>query len=523
VDGAALACLTLVTVLVAWWRVDFSVPPFEDAAILMRYSAHVAEGHGVVWNIGEPPVDGATDFLFMLLVALTHRAGLSLETSVRVLTASAHFLTVVAIYLGLRRVQGAGVVPSCLSAVYVAVGPGLSLVAAYFGTPVFVLSVVITALLAQMIMLRPADGSGRLSVWFALSSLVTGLIRPEGVLISLFILAGLGSVLPAQRSRAVVSRFLVVFLPLGGAYFAWRWQYFGYPLPNPFYKKGFGVPPIAALRSSVEHGLRFTGVFLPFFALCLTDPRQFRRGVALLLPIAGTIGMWAVLSDEMNFAGRFQYPALALAALAWFPIAEPWLRRIDAALTTRASRSAAMLAVLLLFAVVLERHVIASSATSRADGPYAVAKVLRPFADRGYTIATTEAGLLPLYSQWRAVDTWGLNDPWIAHHGEITDAYLRQQRPDVVMWHGYFSPAQALAPHLAPTPWSSHVNVVRGFVERDGYTLIAVFGVAPDDTHYYYVRTDLPDADAITRAIRAVDYRWSDGRPTRNYAQAGSR
>ncbi|HET7142495.1 MAG TPA: hypothetical protein VFI68_00630, partial [Anaerolineales bacterium] len=49
--------------------VDFSIPPFEDAAMLMRYSQHLAQGHGVTWNIGEHPVDGATDFLFMVLSA----------------------------------------------------------------------------------------------------------------------------------------------------------------------------------------------------------------------------------------------------------------------------------------------------------------------------------------------------------------------------------------------------------------------------------------------------------------------
>jgi len=242
VDAAALACLTLLTALFAWWRVDFSVPPFEDAAILMRYSAHVAAGHGVVWNIGEPPVDGATDFLFMLLVALTHRAGLSLEASVRTLTAGAHLLSVGAIYLGLRRVQGAGLAPSLFSAAYLAVGPGLFLVAAYFGTPVFVLSVVVTALLAQMMLRQPEGPAGRLPIWFALSSLVTGLIRPEGVLISLFILGGLGLALPPARLRAVVTTFLAVFVPLGGAYFAWRWQYFGYPLPNPFHSGGRSTP-----------------------------------------------------------------------------------------------------------------------------------------------------------------------------------------------------------------------------------------------------------------------------------------
>ena len=49
--------------------IDFNIPPFEDAAMLMRYSQHLAGGHGIVWNIGEKPVDGATDFLFMAAAA----------------------------------------------------------------------------------------------------------------------------------------------------------------------------------------------------------------------------------------------------------------------------------------------------------------------------------------------------------------------------------------------------------------------------------------------------------------------
>ncbi|MFT6399365.1 MAG: hypothetical protein ACJAYU_004130, partial [Bradymonadia bacterium] len=29
--------------------------PSEDAAMLMRYSEHLAAGHGIVWNPGEAP------------------------------------------------------------------------------------------------------------------------------------------------------------------------------------------------------------------------------------------------------------------------------------------------------------------------------------------------------------------------------------------------------------------------------------------------------------------------------------
>ena len=32
--------------------------------MLLRYAEHLAAGHGIVWNLGDPPVDGATDFLY---------------------------------------------------------------------------------------------------------------------------------------------------------------------------------------------------------------------------------------------------------------------------------------------------------------------------------------------------------------------------------------------------------------------------------------------------------------------------
>ena len=62
--------LMVCTLFYAARFVDFSIPPFEDAAMLMRYAQHLAGGHGIVWNISEHPVDGATDFLFMVVSAL---------------------------------------------------------------------------------------------------------------------------------------------------------------------------------------------------------------------------------------------------------------------------------------------------------------------------------------------------------------------------------------------------------------------------------------------------------------------
>src|SRR5690606_8691438 len=48
----------------------------DDAWISARYAWHLAEGHGLVYNAGEPPVEGYTNLLWVLWLALVHTLGL---------------------------------------------------------------------------------------------------------------------------------------------------------------------------------------------------------------------------------------------------------------------------------------------------------------------------------------------------------------------------------------------------------------------------------------------------------------
>ena len=50
---------------------------FEDAMISMRYARHLADGHGLVWNIGEAPIEGFTNLLWVLWMSVAHKLGLS--------------------------------------------------------------------------------------------------------------------------------------------------------------------------------------------------------------------------------------------------------------------------------------------------------------------------------------------------------------------------------------------------------------------------------------------------------------
>ncbi|NIM07365.1 MAG: hypothetical protein GTN69_09795, partial [Armatimonadetes bacterium] len=116
--------------------------------MLLRYSQHLAEGHGIVWNVGEEPLDGATDFLFMVVVAGLAKLGLGLEAAARGVTLASHILTVLIVYLAINRLGPAGRWAAALSAAYLALGPGKGYIAACFGTPFFALFASITWYLA---------------------------------------------------------------------------------------------------------------------------------------------------------------------------------------------------------------------------------------------------------------------------------------------------------------------------------------------------------------------------------------
>ena len=48
---------------------------FDDALISMRYARNLVEGHGLVWNPGGPPVEGYTNLLWTLWMAVLHLPG----------------------------------------------------------------------------------------------------------------------------------------------------------------------------------------------------------------------------------------------------------------------------------------------------------------------------------------------------------------------------------------------------------------------------------------------------------------
>jgi hypothetical protein len=482
----------------------------------MRYARNLAAGHGIVWNVGEPPVDGATDFLFMVMLAGLHAGGLSLEAAVRGLDLLAHALTVVVVYAGARRLFAASRVAALVSAAFVAAGPALAYAAACFGTPLFALAVAVAWCAAAR---AARDGSGGAAVAFAAAALVLGLARPEGALLAVFMLLAVLYARGAAGSAATVRAFAAVFGGLGLAYFVWRWWYFGHPLPTPFYKKGGGALHWDTLRKSFRNVFDLTFPFLLAWPVGLAFSRTRRQVMFSLIPVVSFAAIWILLSDETNYLKRFRYPIVPIVLMSWPPL----LDGVRARLSRPALRVAGA-AALAAASALLVRHYRAFAPPPRPRaGLQDMAEMLRGFGAGRYAIAVTESGLLPLYSEWRAVDAWGLNDTWIARHGGITEDYLDRYRPEVVMFHAYYSPLEPPSPRAAPSglgpAWFRMCRTLQAYAERHGYRLAAAFGREPSHVHAYYVRPGFPDSDAIVAAIRGFDYVWyQDGERSINFA-----
>jgi hypothetical protein len=510
--------LTLVMAASAMWAVLFyfqgDLHPFEDAAMLLRYSEHVASGQGIIWNPGGAPVDGATDFLFMMMVAGLSRLGLDVMGAARLLTLCAHAVTIAYVYrMHILRPSGTAVAAG-LSALVVATGPGLHYCEALFGTTVFALAGLVTY--RHFLRMIEDDARTATATGFALAGIVTGLVRPEGVFLVAGMVASLLWHLRGAVRRVLVQRVLILFCLPGLVYFGWHWLYFGHPLPNPFYVKGGGSLYPSSLRASFMGVVKMGSVLLPFMAWAAWKRDSRRKTLLLYAPIFLFAVAWILMSNAMNYCHRFQYILMPIMWVAWLPVVEGMRPGFSL-------RGRWLTVGLPLGASVLLFHYLAYASQPRTlpDGKVDLGKALSRWEGKGYSMAITEAGNLPFFSRWRAVDAWGLNDAHIAHRGRVDAGYLDAYRPALLMIHDYWSPG---AEKLRPDPaWAEMTDSLEEYADGRGYELVASWGRHSQSTLLYYLRKDLPDFDTLCVLISNFPFYWTeDGDLAENFLKCES-
>ena len=499
--------------------------PSEDASILFRYSENVASGHGIVYNPGGPTVDGATDMLFMLALAGLNSLGIRVELAAALVNALSLGAIVFLLYLSWRRWAGVVVGWALLPVAVILVGPVWQYGQLGYGTPTFAAACTMVAVLSEVSSRHP---SRRNLLVLGLFVGIAGLVRPEG-----FILAPL--VIAAQAFRTRSWRLLLVpgaiWLPIVAAFVGWRALYFGYPFPNPFYKKGGGTLHLVALVTMAMFVAQAGLPLVAGLATGLAVPASRRRAVSLAAVLVGWGAAWLLMSDEMNVFYRFQYSVLPVLLVLCAPLYREMrqglmrtsviLTRVSLAFLLTATTAGVGYTAQTFLRPAVKSFIGQVSNPERARQESRVVQVAEVLSANTTgarrTVASTEAGYVAWKSGWTVTDLWGLNDKAIAHHGYMDVAQLTELSPEVIFAHVPTGNRQvssvATASSFLPG-WTDMTEPLLCFAHRQGYVLLGQWG--DSDSLVVLGRPDIPDLKSLQAQFATVEVSGA-----RNSASAG--
>lgn len=92
----------------------------EDAFISFRFAKNLTSGKGLIWNVGEPPVEGYTNFLWILLCVAGLFARLDVALFSQYLGVAASLATLAYVFLFCRRLLGLGPYMSLIPCAFLA-------------------------------------------------------------------------------------------------------------------------------------------------------------------------------------------------------------------------------------------------------------------------------------------------------------------------------------------------------------------------------------------------------------------
>ncbi|MBI2724509.1 MAG: hypothetical protein HYX50_05550 [Chloroflexi bacterium] len=396
----------------------------DDSYITLRYSRNLADGVGPVWNPGQR-VEGYTDFLWMAVLAGMNRIGMDL-VSASLLLSYASMLAMMLIVWRIWRIwseeqpESAFANPAVLAAALLAIGLNDAVVFwGFSGLETPLASTLLTALLwAWMV-----ESRRRSFPWSALIAVAAAMTRPE-----LLFMAGVAFAFTAydawtERDARNTRRLLLwgaMFAVLYGAYFAWRFGYYGYFFPNTYYAK------VGSNIDFISRGLTYVRMngasylFLPFLlgaaVLLFGVAARLRRDAAFIV-VALAVWVAAVIVEggDAFQHGRFLTPVVPVLYLAGVCGIATMLQ---ASLPDRRRYAWVAGAALALAGLALAHASI--DPTLQTDRRALqereiLGRWINANTPQDYTIAVFAAGATPYYAQRRALDMLGLTDETIAH------------------------------------------------------------------------------------------------------------
>jgi arabinofuranosyltransferase len=492
----------------------------DDAFITFRYAKNLVETGAPVYNLSER-VEGYTNFLWMLGMAAGFVARLDVSGSVLSLGIFSSLVLGGGLALCLRAAEAKR--PLAWAALLVGVASTASLAAWTLSGLETTMYTAFVVLGAAFLARTAANGQSRDAVLMGLSFALATLTRPEGAAtmaiacVVLFALRRVSAVRLLARASATYLAILVPFV-------AWRWNYYGDPLPNTFYLKTGGDS--AELR---RHGLRYVELAvrdygfsivplaLAFIAPVVRSVDSFSREAAMARRALGWFARIVVvalvpyvISVGGDFLGLFRF-LVPFVPLLWLLFALVLDRQLERLALTNGLRRTALAALAVAFVAFYAHHQLTIGELARTEtNPDQQASGIEPIhwtrlyalrwgamgrwiaerADGDDWMAVGAAGAMPYYASISNLDVLGLCDRYVAREGIIVGSRPGHQRrapidytlsrQPVFLFEGDFD-SDERRPLRRDRGWEN-----RGYVWTEAHVREGRHG-APRDYYFYFL------------------------------------
>lgn len=483
---------------------------FDDAMISMRYARNLAHGYGLVWNPGGARVEGFTNPLWVLYMAVIHLLPLPPSKTSAVVQATAAVL--LAVNLVFVRAIALEATDGCEP---IAFG-GAALTASYLplnnwglqGMEVSALVPIVSACV-WLALRSMRDGRFRRAPYLLLGAstlLRADMVVPLGAL-AVFLAAT--DARHRRRHIAWASAALLFFIGLQTALRLW---YFGDLLPNTYYLKLTGYPLIWRVARGAVVMARFVWTFnvVLFAAPLVLLARRNRRAALLLWMFAAQLAYSVYVGGDAweYWGGSNRYIAIAMplffVALSWslFVVGAALAHGTGVEAAPRPSRAngwvfALLIAIAIFSAnsihgtrawaeVLLVRPPLHAGSGDENNQEVEEALVLRAITTEDATIAVTRAGTIPYFADRPSIDELGKSDRHLAHELSRVPPGRRgflEFRPGHSKFDYRYS-VDVLAPDVIVQLWD-HREEAAPYLRRS-YTSLSITGTC------VYARTSSP-------------------------------
>ena len=424
----------------------------DDSYISIRYAKNLYEGHGLAWNVGQEPVEGYTNFLWVIWIAFLMIFARDPSLLMTVSAVIFHILSVILMYRFLRKKLGSGLVVStgsalllaCWKPIRIQVRNGLE------GPMLLVLFMIAIYLIIDN---KEKQRPLMIGAWIAG---LLPLVRPNGLYFTciLFLCFVVQYIWPERRNlkgelkkwKWVWAGFFAPFLLLT----LFRIVYFGDWLPNTYYLKVTNRP------GRISYGYYYVKEFLKhFFGSPFIIPifiySLFARKPWLKVLGIGMIGHLFYIvyqGGDAWFAWRFMLLFLPIYLVLLVSLLTPTFSK---PISARVFIVGVVMFVLLLGLwpqyQALKKGTLLPKASKSTKSPSAenirLGLLLKEICHDNAVIADFWAGAVPYYSGLTTIDILGKSDSHIARlpaprqglpgHDKFDFDYVLRLKPDIII------------------------------------------------------------------------------------------